>query len=126
MPYYLRVIYCLASMGQERAQRMRVELAARRDEHQVGILRKRNERLTAQRMPFQASRLERKLTRLASQQTNQRLSVPVGNINLCQIMESLGCAIVNRVMMRALRSYDVAECSKRFASKFVDLHSTSR
>src|SRR6266404_1330373 len=104
---------------------MRIELAARCDQHQVGILRKRNERLTAERMPFHGCHLQRKLARLTLQQTNQWLPMTVCHINLCQVMEALGCAIVNRIMMRALFGYHVSECGKRFASKFLDLHSTS-
>src|SRR6516162_4549401 len=37
-------------------------------------------------------------------------------------MISLGRALVNRIVMRALFSYHVSECGKRFASKFFDLH----
>jgi hypothetical protein len=63
-------------------------------------------------MPFQAFLPRWKLARLTSQQTDQRSAVPVGNINLDQIMESLelqkaGAAYqaVARLFLRSNISY---------------------
>ena len=113
VPDALRVVHALPAARDERANRAFVEIARRRHHDQISLVVQRQERLAAQRMPFEHLHFERQHAGLPAKQVHERAAVFSFDVDFREIVKADRRAEVDWNLLRAIEFDDVAETAER-------------